>query len=106
MPTVFDVHANPGYPGTKQPGQAYAGATLAPHCVWCSAGVVVGRFAGAFSGSLRGLKLVPSKWRYLAPPASTPQGHTPLGKNALGGASQTPALGRFPCKQRIFYGIT
>jgi hypothetical protein len=26
---------------------------------------------GAFSGGLRGLELVPSKWRYLVPPALT-----------------------------------
>ena len=30
---------------------------------------------GAFSGSLRGLELVPSKWCSLVPPTSTPQGH-------------------------------
>jgi hypothetical protein len=30
---------------------------------------------GAFSGSLRGLELVPAKWRGLVPPASTPKGH-------------------------------
>lgn len=42
-----------------------AGATLAPHCVWCSAGVVVG--VGAFSGSLLGSKLGPTKWRHLVP---------------------------------------
>ena len=29
----------------------------------------------AFSGSLCGLKLVPSKQRYLVPPTSTPKGH-------------------------------
>jgi hypothetical protein len=34
--------------------------------------VMVG--VGAFSGSLRGLKLVPSKLRYLVPPTSTPEG--------------------------------
>ncbi len=39
--------------------------TLAPHA---SAGVVVG--VAAFSGSLRGLELVPSKWRPLVPPTS------------------------------------
>jgi hypothetical protein len=33
-----------------------------------------GTLRGAFSGNLRGLKLVPSKWRYLVPPTSTPEG--------------------------------
>src|SRR5687768_16220274 len=31
--------------------------------------------ACAFSNSLRGLKLVPSKWQYLVPPTSTLKGH-------------------------------
>ncbi len=35
-------------------------------------GQVMGRFAGAFFGDSRGSKLVPSKWRYLVPPTSTP----------------------------------
>jgi len=30
----------------------------------------------AFSSSFFGLQLVPSKWRDLVPPTSTPQGHT------------------------------
>ena len=50
------MHPNPGNPDAEQPGQG-------------TPGHVVGRFAGAFSGSLRGLKLVPAKWRYLIPPA-------------------------------------
>jgi hypothetical protein len=45
----------------------------------------------AFLGSLRGLELVPSKWRNIIPPrriepveiSSTPKGHIPLGKNTL-----------------------
>jgi len=35
---------------------------------------------GAFSGSLRGLELVPAKWHCLVPPTSTPQKHA--GHNA------------------------
>jgi len=35
---------------------------------------MVGRFAGAFLSSLRGLKLAPAKWRFLVPPTSTPKG--------------------------------
>jgi hypothetical protein len=53
---------------TRSPAK-YAGATLAPHA---SAGVVVG--VGAFSGTLRGLKLVPAKRRSLSPRTSTPEG--------------------------------
>jgi len=34
-----------------------------------------GRFACAFSSTLRGLKLFPAKWRCLVPPTSTPKGH-------------------------------
>ena len=33
----------------------------------------------AFSGSLRGLELVPSKWRYLVPPTSPHQGANATG---------------------------
>ena len=54
---------------TRSPTKC-VGATLAPHCVRCSAGVVVGVFAGALSGSLRGFKLVPAKRRCLVPPTS------------------------------------
>jgi hypothetical protein len=35
--------------------------------------MVVG--VGAFSSRLHGFKLIPSKWRYLVSPTSTPQGH-------------------------------
>jgi hypothetical protein len=34
-----------------------------------------GTLRGAFSGSVRGLKWVPSKWRRRVPPTSTPKGH-------------------------------
>jgi hypothetical protein len=63
--------------------------TLAPHA---SAGVVVGlplrgvRTPCGQSGSLCGLKLVPSKWRYLVPPTSTPQ--KAAGHNASRWAAQ------------------
>jgi len=50
------MHPNPGNPGIEQPGQANAAA------------MVVG--VGAFSGTLRGLKLIPSKRRCLVPPTS------------------------------------
>ena|SRR5688500_15028033 len=42
----------------------------------------------AFSGTLHGLKLVPSKWRCLVPPTSTPEGAYPQG------ASRTAAVGQ------------
>jgi len=50
------VHPNPGNPGIERPGQANAGAGVVGVC--------------AFSGTLRGLKLIPVKWRYLVPPTS------------------------------------
>ena len=53
---IFDVQPIPGNPGIDQPGQANAGAGVVGVC--------------AFSGSLRGLKLVPAKWRCLVPPTS------------------------------------
>ena len=77
------MHPNPGI---------VRRATLAPDllgksCVWCSAGVVVAaqravlgdgvRTPCGQSGSLRGFKLVLSKWRSLVPPMlrNTPKGH-------------------------------
>src|SRR5215216_7770638 len=73
------VHPIPGNPGNEQPGQGTPGPWWWDPQRQC-AGVGDGRIRmlprpiGAFSGSLRGLKLVPSKWRYLVPP-TTPQGH-------------------------------
>jgi hypothetical protein len=45
-----------------------------------------GTLRGAFSGSLRGLKRVPSKRRYLVPPTSTPEGAYPLREDHPSGA--------------------
>jgi hypothetical protein len=47
---------------------------------------------GAFSGSLRGLELLPIKWRYLVLPTSTPKGHTHRvlrKRKSLGGLSHS-----------------
>src|SRR5689334_13325418 len=49
---------------------------IAPNAVWPNAGVTMGCFAAAFSGSFRGLKLIPIKWCNLAPPTSPHQGAT------------------------------
>ena len=53
--SVPEVHRD-NAPDPRQPRHRTAGA------------IVVG--VGAFSGNLRGLKLVPSKWRYFVPPTS------------------------------------
>jgi len=64
----------------------------APHPWESTRTVVVGLLpvgtACAFSGRLRGLRLVPAKWRCLIPPTSTPEGAYPQG------ATQTRAVRR------------
>jgi hypothetical protein len=45
-----------------------------------------GTLRGAFSGSLRGLKRVPAKGRYLVLPTSTPEGAYPLREDHPSGA--------------------
>jgi hypothetical protein len=79
------MHPIPGNPGIEQPGQANAGA------------MVVG--LAAFSGSLRGLKLVPVKWRYLVPPRRIEPVEIASGY-PLQGASQTHTVGQPRAKQK------
>jgi hypothetical protein len=71
--------------------------TPALHQTQCGASVVVGLLpvgtACAFSSSLRGSKLVPSKWRCLVPPTSPHQGATPRVPRR-GHAGLTPAVRR------------
>ena len=85
------MHPISGNPGVEQPGQAYAGTSVVglqltgtatrPSGRQCGASVA----AWAFSSTLRGLKLVPSKWRGLVPGERRDgaQSHppAPLGKN-------------------------
>jgi hypothetical protein len=67
---------------TRSPEKS-GGATLAPYvvCLANHAGVVVGlqlrcvRTLFGQSGSLRGLKRIPSKRHFLVPPTIAPQGH-------------------------------
>ena len=69
------VHPIPGNPGNEQPGPWWWDPQR--QCAGVGDGRIrmLPRPIAAFSGRLRGLKLVPSKWRYLVPPTSTPQGH-------------------------------
>jgi len=59
---IYDVHPIPGNPGIDQPGQANAGAGVV--------GLPSLGTACAFSGTLCGVRLVPSKQRSLVPPTS------------------------------------
>jgi len=62
---------------------------------------------GAFSGSLRGLELVPSKWRCLVPPTSPhhPRQGAPRGCYATGNAHRWAALGHWLDEsKRLNYG--
>src|SRR5215216_4479585 len=70
-------------PDPRQPRQRAAGAG-------CAGAMVVG--VAALWGRFLGSKLIPAKRRYLVPPTSTPQGHTP--QKACGAGRQP--LG--PCK--------
>ena len=51
--------------------------------------IVVG--VGAFSSSWRGLRLIPSKWRPLVPPASPAREERPRGRCAVGNAHRWAA---------------
>ena len=55
---IYDVHPIPG-----KERRGHGGGTLRRRTPYGQ------------SGSLRGLKLVPIKWRCLVPPTSTPHGH-------------------------------
>jgi UDP:flavonoid glycosyltransferase YjiC (YdhE family) len=74
-----DLRSNPGNPGIEQPGQT-------------TPGQVVG--VAAFLGSLCGLELVPTKYRYLVPPTSAHQA-----ASATGNASHSAAE-RFWCLEK------
>jgi len=76
---------DPRRPRHRATGAGYVGATLVPTVQRSGSAGVVGRFAGAFSSSFRGLRLFPSQKRYLVPPTS---------KYPSQGATQTQIVGR------------